>query len=179
MKGFFKSRLVLTLVTLVLMAGALAVSLASISHSRPALAYGKENWQIAFASTGVAPGTGGSGFWGWCTFGGGVISGNNGDCEFSQYFHAPSGGGFTCEESLDITSWEAKQLSFPFVSFVIDAATATVHPTSLTGPCLELFPGPAGFPFDTGFPAKAGHYNFGPLVLGLRGTLQVQVVQIQ
>ncbi len=38
MKGFFKSRLVLTLVTLVLLAGAIAVSLAGITHSRAAAA---------------------------------------------------------------------------------------------------------------------------------------------
>ena len=38
MKGFFKSRLVLTLVTLVLLAGAAAVSLAGITHSRAAAA---------------------------------------------------------------------------------------------------------------------------------------------
>jgi hypothetical protein len=38
MKGFFKSRLVLTLVTLVLLAGAIAVSLAGFTHSRAAAA---------------------------------------------------------------------------------------------------------------------------------------------
>ncbi len=38
MQGFFKSRLVLTLVTLVLLAGAIAVSLAGITHSRAAAA---------------------------------------------------------------------------------------------------------------------------------------------
>ncbi len=38
MKGLFKSRLVLTLVTLVLLAGAIAISLAGITHSRAAAA---------------------------------------------------------------------------------------------------------------------------------------------
>jgi len=38
MKGFFKSRLVLTLAMLILLAGALAVSLAGITHSRAAAA---------------------------------------------------------------------------------------------------------------------------------------------
>ncbi len=38
MKGFFKSRIVLTLVTLVLLAAAIAASLASITHSRAAAA---------------------------------------------------------------------------------------------------------------------------------------------
>jgi hypothetical protein len=181
MKGIFKSRLVLTCVTLVLLAGALAVALVSNAHSRSALAYGKENWQIGVSATGVLPGTGvGFGFWGWCAFGGGVTSGNNGDCQFSQYQHAPSGSGipaFTCEESFDITSWEAEKLSSPFVTFVIDAATVTVHPTSQTGNCLAFFPGPAGFPVDTGFPAAAGHYNLGGIG-GLRGEFQIQVTQI-
>ena len=178
MKGIFKSRLVLTCVTLVLLAGALAVALVSTTHSRPALAYGAENWQIGVAATAVFPGTGGGfGFWGWCALGGGVTSGNNGDCQFAQYQHAPSGSGFTCHESLNITSWEAKQLSFPFVSFVIDAATVTVNPTSTTVPCLNFFPGPNGFPFDTGFPAAAGHYNVGGIG-GLRGEFQIQVTQI-
>ena len=38
MKGFFKSRLVLTLVTLILLAGTIAVSLAGLTHSRAAVA---------------------------------------------------------------------------------------------------------------------------------------------
>ena len=172
MKGFFKSRLVLTFVTLVLLAGALAVALVSTTHSRPALAYGAENWQIGVAATGVAPSTGlGFGFWGWCALGGGVTSGNNGDCQFSQYAHSQSGG-VTCEESLDITSWDGSG-----GTFVIKAATVTVNPTSTTVPCLAIFPGPAGFPFDTGFPAKAGHYNFGSIG-GIRGEFQIQVTQI-
>ncbi len=177
MKGFLKSRLVLTFVTLVLLAGALAVSLASITHSRPALAYGAENWQIGFAGTAVAPGTGlGFGFWGWCAFGGGVTSGNNGDCQISQYQHAPSGSGipsFTCEESLDITSWSGIGGTF------VISGTATVNPTSLTGPCLASFP-----PFSASFtgvdsmiPAAPGHFNPGAFA-GTRGELQIQVTQI-
>jgi hypothetical protein len=176
MKGFFKSRLVLTLVALVLLVGALAVALVSNTHSRPALAYGKENWQIGFSGTAVTPGTGqGFGFWGWCAFGGGVTSGNNGDCQFAQYVHAPAGSGFTCHESLDITSWTGIS-----GTFVINTATATVNPTSLTVPCLAIFPGSAGFPVDTGFPAAAGHYNFTSIFLapGQRGTFQIQVTQI-
>ncbi len=172
MKGIFKSRLVLTCVTLVLLAGALAVAFVSNTHSRPALAYGKENWQVTFAGTGVFPGTGvGFGFWGWCAFGGGVISGNNGDCEFSQYAHLPAGSGFTCQESLNITSWDGSGGTF------VVAGTATVHPTSLTGPCLALFPGPGGFPVNTGIPSAPGHYNLGGIG-GLRGEFQMQVTQI-
>ncbi len=173
MKGFFKSRLVLTFVTLVLLAGALAVALVSNTHSRPALAYGKENWQVAFSGTGVFPSTGVSfGFWGWCAFGGGVPSGNDGDCEFSQYAHLPAGSGFTCEVSLDITSWSTSTGTF------VVSGTATVHPTSLTGPCLALFPGSASFTgVDSMIPAAPGHYNLGGIG-GLRGELQIQVVQI-
>ena len=172
MKGFFKSRLVLAFVTLVLLAGALAVSLVSITHSRPALAYGKENWQTTFAGTGVAPGTGvGFGFWGWCAFGGGVTSGNDGDCEFSQYAH-PQSGGVTCEVSLDITSWDGSGGTF------VITGTATVNPTSATGPCLAIFPGSASFTkVDSGIPAKPGHYNLGGIG-GIRGEFQIQVTQV-
>ena len=152
----------------VLLAAALAIFVAT-----PALAYGKDNWQLGFSGTGVFPSTSqGFGFWGWCAFGGGVTSGNDGDCQVSQYVHAPAGGGFTCEESLDITSWDASG-----GTFVINAARVTVHPNSLTGPCLAFFPGSAGFPVDTGFPAAAGHYNLGGIG-GLRGEFQLQVTQI-
>src|SRR5579863_9656901 len=172
MKGFFKSRLVLTCVALLLLVGALAVALVSNSHSRPALAYGAENWQIGFSGTGVFPGTGqGFGFWGWCAFGGGVTSGNDGDCQVSQYVHGPSG--FTCQESIDVTSWTGSG-----GTFVINAGTITVHPTSQTANCLALFPGPGGFPVDTGFPAAAGHYNLGGKG-GVVGEFQIQVTQIQ
>ena len=173
MKGIFKSRLVLTCVTLVLLAGALVVALVSSTHSRPALAYGKENWQIGFAGTGVFPGTGvGFGFWGWCTFGGGVTSGTNGDCQFAQYAHLPAGSGFTCHESLDITSWDGSS-----GMFFINTATVTVNPTSLTGPCLALFPGPGGFPVNTMIPSAPGHYNLGGIG-GLVGEFQIQVTQL-
>ena len=111
----------------------------------------------------------------------GVTSGTDGDCQFAQYAHAPAGNGFTCQESVDVTSWKAEQLSTsPFVSFVIETATVTVHPGSQTGPCLLFFPGPNGFPADTGFPAAAGHYNFTSMFLmpGQRGTFQIQMTQI-
>jgi hypothetical protein len=160
------------LVSRSLVALLLAVML-GVSAATPALAYGQENWQIGFAGTGVAPSNGFAfGFWGWCAFGGGVTSGNTGDCQFSQYFHTSAGGGFTCQESLDITSWTGSG-----GTFVIIAATAKVNPTSLTAPCLAFFPGPTGFPVDTGFPAAPGHFNFGTFGT-LRGEFQVQVTQI-
>jgi hypothetical protein len=174
MQGIFKSRLVLTFVTLVLLAGALAVALVINTHSHPALAYGKENWQIGFAGTAIAPGTGqGFGFWGWCAFGGGVTSGTNGDCQISQYFHAPAGSGLTCEESLDITSWDGTGPTF------LITGTATAHPTSATAFCLSIFPGSANFTnVDSMIPSAPGHYNLGALGPGLRGSLQIQVTQI-
>jgi hypothetical protein len=177
MKGFFKSRLILTGVAMVLLVGALAVALVSNAHSHTARAYGKANWQAAFSGTATVPGSGGFGFWGWCDFGGGVTSGNTGDCEMSQYFHTPGGGGLTCEVSIDVTSWDARQFQNPYVSFVIEAGTITVHPSSQTQNCSF------GFPADTGIPAAAGHYNLTSSFLafappGARGSLQIQVTQI-
>jgi len=161
------------LVAALLVAALLATALTLFAAS-PASAYGKDNWQIGIAGTGTAPGTGfGFGFWGWCAFGGGVTAGDDGDCQISQYLHAPAGGGFTCEESVDVTSWDASG-----GTFVINAATVTVNPSSLTGPCLAFFPGPAGFPLDSGIPAAAGHYNLGGLGPGLVGEFQIQVAQI-
>ncbi len=153
--------------------GLLIVTMLGVAHKTPALAYGAENWQLGFAGTGVAPSTGfGFGFWGWCAFGGGVTSGNNGDCQFSQYFHAPAGGGITCQESLDITSWDGSGGTF------VIAGTATVNPSSATGPCLAIFPGSASFTgVDTGFPAAPGHFNL-VTIGGVRGEFQVQVTQI-
>src|SRR5579864_9364245 len=80
-------------------------ALLAISVASPSFAYGKENWQTTFAGTAVTPGGSSFGFWGWCTFGGGVTSGNNGDCEFAEYAHSGPQGSFTCHESMDITSW--------------------------------------------------------------------------
>jgi hypothetical protein len=130
------------------------------------------NWQIGFAGTGTAPSTGlGLGFWGWCAFAG--VSSGTGDCQFAQYFHGPSGSGFTCQESLDVSSFDASG-----GTFVIDAATVTVKPSSLTNLCLSFFPGLAGFPVDSGIPAAAGHYNLGGLGPGMVGEFQIQVTQL-
>jgi len=155
--------------------GLLSVALLGVLAATPAQAYGAANWQIAFAGTGTAPSTGfGFGFWGWCEFTGGVTSGNDGDCEFSQYFHAPAGGGFTCEESLDITSWNASGGTF------VVSGTASVNPSSLTGHCVSLFPGSTNFSgVDSGIPAAPGHYNLGGLGPGLAGEFQIQVVQVR
>lgn len=146
----------------------------AVLAATPAQAYGPANWQVAFSGTGTAPGTGfGFGFWGWCAFAGGVTSGNDADCEFSQYFHAPAGGGFTCQVSLEINSWNATGGTF------VVSGTADVHPSQLTAPCVSLFPGSTSFSnVDSGIPAAPGHYNLGSLGPGLKGSLQIQVVQI-
>jgi hypothetical protein len=151
----------------------IAVTLGIFAATPALAAYGAENWQIGFAGTGVNPGTGVSfGFWGWCAFGGGVTSGNTGDCEVSQYALAPAGSGFTCEESVDITSWSGTTGTF------VVSGTATVNPTSLTAPCLAFFPGSASFTdLNSEIPAAAGHYNLGG-VGGLRSEFQIQVTQI-
>ena len=82
----------------VLGGAALAVS------ATPALGYGKATWQTALTGTFNFPSTGFSlGFWGWCDFAGGVTSGNDADCEISEYMHAPAGSGWTCELSVDVT----------------------------------------------------------------------------
>jgi hypothetical protein len=158
-------------------ASTLAVTLA-VASAKPASAYGRENWEIAFSATGNAPGTGmGFGFWGWCGLGGGgasgALTGNDGDCQVEQYTHLPAGGGFNCHESLDITAWDGTGGTF------LITGTASVNPVSETGPCLQLFPGSASFSrIDTMFPAAPGHYNFGALAPGLNGKFQVQVNEI-
>jgi hypothetical protein len=148
-----------------LMAGAIGTS-----------AYGSAtNWQVGFAATGVAPGTGlGFGFWGWCAFGGGVTSGNSGDCQVSQYVHSPSGR-LNCEQAINLTSWTGSGGTFVFL-----AGTSTTHPARATAGCPLIggVPSTIDTPFDTGIPAAAGHYNLGTFG-GLRGEIQAQVTQIR
>lgn len=156
--------------------GVLAVAVVGGSAA-PALAYGKANWQVAVNGTATFPGTGtGFGFWGWCEFAGGVTSGNDGDCEFAQYLHAPAGSGFTCHLSLDVSSWNATGGTF------VITGTASVNPTRLTAPCVEFFPGAANFSgVDTGIPAAAGQYHPGVSALapGAVGEFNITVTQIR
>jgi len=155
--------------------GLLAVAVVASSAS-PALAYGKANWQVAINGTANFPSTGTAfGFWGWCEFAGGVTSGNDGDCQFAQYFHAPAGSGFTCHLSLNVSSWNASGGTF------VITGSAAVNPTSLTGPCLGIFPGSADFKgVDTGIPAAAGRYHPGVSALapGAVGEFNITVTQI-
>jgi hypothetical protein len=152
--------------------GVLALATFAVAAA-PAGAYGKANWQVTVAGTGTNPGTGsGFGFWGWCDFAGGVVSGTSGDCQLAQYGHGPAGSGFTCHESIDITSWSGAS-----GDFVINSGTIGVTPVSQTAPCLDFFPGPAGLPADTGIPSVAGHYNFGGIG-GAVGEFQATVTQV-
>jgi hypothetical protein len=152
--------------------GLVVAAMLGVFAAAPAAAYGAENWQLGFAGTGVAPTTGfGFGFWGWCAFGGGVTSGNTGDCQVSQYIHTPSGR-VDCEQSINITSWDRSGGTFVF------SGTTTTNPASATALC----PFAGGLPptfsgFNPGIPAAAGHYNFGTFD-GLVGEFQLQLTQI-
>jgi hypothetical protein len=156
--------------------GLITTALLAVAAAGPASAYGKANWQLTFAGTATFPSTGnGFGFWGWCDLAGGVVSGTSGDCEFAQYVHTPSGGGFTCHESLDLTAWTGAGGTF------VITGTATVNPASLTGPCLSFFPGSSPFTgVDTGFPAAPGHFNIGvgALAPGAVGEFNITVVEV-
>ena len=161
---------------LLAVAGLVALVVVASSAS-PALAYGKANWQVAINGTATFPGSGfGFGFWGWCEFAGGVASGNDGDCEFAQYVHAPAGSGFTCHLSLEVSSWNTTGGTF------VITGSASVNPTRLTGPCVSIFPGSASFSgVDTGIPAAPGRYHPGVSALapGAVGEFNITVVRIQ
>jgi hypothetical protein len=167
LRRFRRAVLVLTVV------GLLAAAVVAASAS-PASAYGKANWQVTANGTGTFPGSGfGLGFWGWCDFAGGVTSGTSGDCEFAQYIHAPSGSGFTCHVSIDVTSWDGSGGTF------VITGTATANPASVAGPCLLFFPGSANFSgLDTGIPSTPGQYHFGTSLFGGVGESNFTVTQI-
>ena|SRR5215471_721008 len=157
----------------------LTAALTVVATATPAMAYGKANWQTTFDGTATFPSTGNSfGFWGWCDFAGGVTSGTSGDCQLAQYVHTPAGGGFTCHESIDLTAWTTTTGSGTFVV----AGSATVTPTSLTGPCLAFFPAqPSPFAdVDTGIPGAAGRYHPGvdALAPGAVGEFNITVTQV-
>jgi hypothetical protein len=157
--------------------GLLVVGVLGVVAASPAQAYGPANWQIAFAGTATFPGTAsGFGFWGWCAFGGGVVSGNTGDCQVSMYGHSPIFGNVNCEQDINLSSWSAAGGTFVFL-----AGTTTTHPASAAATCQSVGGLPASFtpatPFDTGFPAAAGHYNLGHILGGV-GEFQLQVTQI-
>lgn len=167
--------------------GLLFAALIGVFAATSVLAYGPENYQIGFAGTAVAPGTGfGSGFWGWCTFGGGTLfnsaglatSGTTGDCQFATYIHTSSGG-VTCHQSIDATSWAIQISPTLGIPTFFASGTATVNPSGAAAACLTItgVAPPTFTNFDTLIPAAPGHYHLNG-VLGLTGELQFQVTAL-
>ena len=107
------------------------VAIAALSSAPLAHAYGAANWQVGFAGTGNLPGSGGFGFWGWCTFAGGVTSGNDADCQISTYFHS-NPGGINGKFSIQGTGWDMQPSTFPPIpgvptdDFFVTAGTETI-----------------------------------------------------
>ncbi len=167
----FRALVLCVAVPLIAVVGLLSTSISASAYG------GATNWQLGFAGTATVPSGGfGFGFWGWCALGGGVTSGNTGDCQVSMYIHSPSGR-VNCEQDINVTSWSGAGGTFVFQS-----GTTTTHPAS-AAPLCQLAGGlPATFqqPFDTMFPAAAGHYNLTAFFLfpGAVGELQLQVTQI-
>jgi len=161
--------------------GLMTVALLGVAAASPAAAYGggPANWQLGFAGTATYPSTGfGFGFWGWCQFSGGVVSGNDGDCQVAQYLHAPRGSNLpavTCHQSVDITSWTGAGGTF------VITGTSTTTPSSAAQLCQATGGAPPSFSgFDTMLPASPGHYSI-PISIfapGAVGELQIQVTQI-
>jgi hypothetical protein len=183
----------------------LIVALAAPMITPSVHAYGPANWQVGFAGTFTTPGSGNSGFWGWCAFAGGTgspaTSGTDADCQISEYF-GPSHS-FQVRESISGTAWTEGPCTLPpcvtASDFYITDGTMT-----LTGPTIEqgIHSGQAQqlppsctisgmtitcplsvweslgvYSPDTGIPAKAGHYNLNSLI-GQVGELQAQVIQL-
>jgi hypothetical protein len=160
------------------------------TSATPALAYGKSTWQAALTGTFTFPATGyGLGFWGWCAFAGGVTSGDDADCQIAEYMHAPAGSGWTCELSIEGTSWDQSAESFPpfFVTFHV-TGSLVVRPGHLTADqkaaCISFFTGGDGKSttftnVDTFIPAAPGHYNIGRgIIPGSVGEFNFTVTQI-
>jgi hypothetical protein len=177
---------------LVLSVAGVLAGAAGVVSAAPAHAYGKAAWQAALTGTFNFPGTGFSeGFWGWCDFAGGVASGDDADCQLAEYFHEPGGAGWTCELSIDGTSWDQSIQNFPFPTFHM-SGSLVVHPRSLTkaeqDTCVGFFV--TGDPtvsyssrtftnVDTFIPAGPGHYNFGvSFIPGAVGEFNFTVAQI-
>lgn len=177
------------LLALASLVGVLACAVVGTSAA-PAFGYGKATWQTAFTGTFVFPGTGDSfGFWGWCDFAGGVASGDDADCQLSEYVHAHGGAGFTCELSIDGTSWDQSIQNFPFPTFHISgSAVPHGHLTPLEqDECVGFYVYGAPIPYsgrtfsdvDTFIPAAPGHYDFGAgFIPGAVGEFNFTVKQI-
>jgi hypothetical protein len=182
------------------------VAIAALSSTPTAHAYGAANWQIAFAGTFVSPGTGNSGFWGWCALAGGTgspaASGTDADCQISQYFG--TGHALQLQESISGTAWSEGLCTIspclgPTDFYITDGTmtirgptaaqgvhsgqtgslppSCTISGTTITCP-LAVWEFLGVYSPDTGIPAAAGHYNLNSL-LNHSGELQVQVVQLK
>jgi hypothetical protein len=159
----------------------------AIVLSISASAYGPANWQAAFSGNfnNATAGGGGSGFWGWCEFAGGVLSGGDADCSTPFYFHPPgnASNGFLLNSRIHGSAWDTEATTFPSLApgvndFFINAGTVTltgpniakalaagfVPPGCTLGGSTLTCPIPvleaAGlFMPDTGIPAQAGHFS--------------------
>ncbi len=163
----------------------LALSVAPTAH---AYGGGAANWQVALSQTGVLPGFGSFGIWGWCEFSGSATpsnptSGNSGSCQAAIYGYGHGGGGplQECSFSESVSSWgEAPGLGLflsPAISndLWIFAGTITLAPTQ---GCAAIG-GTITAVVDIG-PAQSGHYNFESLLdfFGIpAGEFQIQVAQ--
>ncbi len=184
MLGNFRKPKKILLILSISIVTVLAFSIAPTAH---AYGRGAANWQIAIAQTGVAPGSGSFGLWGWCDLSGSATpsnptSGNSGDCQAATYAYAHGGGGpfDECTFSISVSSWgEAPGLGLTLSPPMPDdlwllAGTITLAPTqgcAVIGSQLNAV-------FDFG-PAQSGHYNFDFLLaaFGEIGEYQVQITQ--
>jgi hypothetical protein len=179
----------------ILLAVSVAVGLVAVAvalSAPTASAYGKANWQAAFSGSFTYPHSelGGFGFWGWCDFAGGVTSGNDADCQISEYVHnVPFLGGtsFNCELSIDATSWDDSGSTVDGEPAFAVTGSAVIHPARLTqghkDACMELFAGTASTSFDsanTFIPAVAGHFSYPDFVafFGATGVLNFTVKEL-
>jgi hypothetical protein len=114
----------------------LLATIAVLSFTPLAHAYGAANWQVAFSGTFAIPGSGNGGFWGWCDFAGGTgtpaTSGTSADCQISQYFGP--GHAIQVEESISGTAWSEGPCHFPPCVtptdfFITDGAMTLSGPT--------------------------------------------------
>ena len=161
----------------------------------PAYGYGKATYQATLQGTFNFPGTGNAfGFWGWCDFAGGITSGNDADCQISEYSHGTTIFGnvpFNCELAIDANFWDGSGSTLEFVpepAFAV-TGTAVVHPSSLSPvqqeECLEAFGSFTGTTFqsvNTFIPVVPGHYDFKNVLRaffpGAVGTFSFNVRQI-
>ena len=167
LRRFRRTVLVLTVVGL--------FATAAVGASAPgASAYGKANWQAALTGTFNVPATGVSeGFWGWCDFAGGVLSGTNADCQLAEYFHPPAGSGWTCQLSID-GGWYQQDTGNGNTFHISGDAVVHGHLSQVerdecvgffvTGDPTVNYQGTSFTGVDTFIPAAAGHYDLGFLV---------------